>query len=224
MSSYWVWKFVIGVIVFWIMTGIWLLYKEATGEIIKKIFKKKNKSKKSKWCKDLKYHSFFWKCRMLYMSEIHTINIEHNNKPSKARKKMFTDMLEIKLKLRHDWLLEFFKKIDRCNWDTKIQQKELIDVLWEIIDSYEAKWRKSWIPEIVINKFRLRHSKKVEIYWETIAQVFEHDNYDTLYEKFCTILTLLETLLIMTKLDAQSTIWDLNWEISGLNYRWMILE
>jgi len=140
-----------------------------------------------------------------------------------ARNILFRDMLTNKISIWRESTLNFVVR-DFSVLKT-FEIKELFaKTLHDLISSYEADWKDSGIPEIIITKFAEWHSPRIEAISISATSIFDGKSFTTPNEMLNAILCLQNALLIETIIDAERTLGELNGEISGLSYQGLTLE
>lgn len=164
-------------------------------------------------------HAFFSTSERLINYQIPRMRI--SNDP--ARNALFRDMLIKKISNWRKSMLDFVAR-DFSSLKT-FEIKELFaTTLHEIIKSYEAEWKTTGVPALVISKFAEWHSPRVEGLSGSATSIFDGKSFTTPVEMLNATLFLQNALLIETVIDAERTLGDLNGEISGLTYQGLTLQ
>ena len=89
----------------------------------------------------------------------------------------------------------------------------------EIVDEYNRQWEIQRIPKIVRKKFNEWHYDHADVLIRGMKDLVICRSFSTMEEKLNAVLELNNALLLMTLLDAEKTLWELNWELSGTFYK-----
>ena len=161
-------------------------------------------------------HSFFTCIKNTIEFKLPTIKLNYKNKEARWRTKIFQDMLVIKLKIWAEKLREATNK----KWDLNtIYQNTLIDIYhWYLSERKERE-----IPLIVVEKFNKRHEPLIELYQKSIENICSSKWYSSRIEKENAILEISNAMVVFTILDWEKTLWSLNWELTWLKYKWLLI-
>ena len=161
-------------------------------------------------------HSFFTCIKNTIEFKLPTIKLYYHDKFAKGRTKIFQDMLAIKLKIWAEKLREATNK----EWDLNtIYQNTLINIYrWYLSERKERE-----IPLVVVEKFNKRHEPLIELYQKSIENICSSKWYSSRIEKENAILEISNAMVVFTILDWEKTLGSLNWELTGLKYKWLLI-
>lgn len=168
---------------------------------------------------DLEAHKFFKHCAYYVNFGIRRIRFSQKYP---IRAKMYRDMLEIYF----DALKSVFKNRlpDLALAEPGLWDQQAMKLLANAVDQYEARFRKSGVPQIVISKFQE---------WHDPALVFVTTHITTVGESQITqdsktrTSVLLNTLLSTSKsafFNAERTLIEINGELTGKEYKGEVIE
>jgi len=162
-------------------------------------------------------HSFFTDANYFVKNKLPLLTLHSHWWACQWRTQIFKDMLNIKLT---KWS-KSLKIALNTKWDI---EEIFIDCLVALIEDYNAEWKSLWIPSIVIDKFNEWHSNHVDIYIGAIKSISKWHSFDSTTEKQNAIMEISSAMMILTILDAEKTLWKINWDLSGIEYKWVILK
>lgn len=168
---------------------------------------------------DPRSHAFFSTSEQLMNYHIPRMKI--SNDP--ARNNLFRDMLVKKIKVWRKNMLDFVAR-DFSNLKTYEIKELFATTLKGIISGYETDWKVAEVPALVIAKFALWHSPRVEGLSGSATSVFDGKSFTTPNEMLNATLCLQNALLVETIIDAERTLGELNGELSGLTYQGLTLQ
>ena len=164
-------------------------------------------------------HDFFNKIIYERDMKLPVIKLNHKGKYCQGRTEIFKDMLRTKYTKWHDST----KQLMMCECLPKLTSTELhtkvISSIMLFVDDYEKSWKDEGIPEIVISRFKEWHEQHTTILVSAISSICVGQCFNTNEEKLNAVLEIHKALIILTVLDAENTLGNLNGELSGLKYK-----
>jgi len=159
-------------------------------------------------------HAFFSASERLINYRIPRMNVSSDP----ARNTLFRDMLLKKIGIWRENMLSFITRDFSSYKNFEIKQL-FAQKMHKIIKEYEAKWKSSGVPKLVISKFTTWHSPRVEALSSSATSVFDGKSFTTVTEMLNAVLCLQNALLVETIIDAERTLGELNGELKGLTYK-----
>jgi len=190
----------------------WLLLVWALAVFLAyKYFSKKMNWQKSKSCI---YHQFFSELDFYISNKIPNLRLTNKSwEFDKARTEIFKDLLLIKFRIWKKWINEFIN--DKSDDILESSTKAIND----LVNEYNKERIDKWIPSIVIDKFNFRHEGHAQSLMDWIRSICGGGAFNTIEEMKNAILYLHLMMLWITFIDAKNTLWVLNWELKGINYK-----
>ena len=180
------------------------LFKDGNCAVIMK------KNKKIKSLKELKKHPFFHNVDYLINYKIPYIDLKE-----KGRTEIFRDFLRIKFTVYKESLNRFLdKEIKPSEFESEINNH-----FNEAIQEYINRCLGAGIPQIVVDKFQQWHMPRIEFTNMAIEQICKTEIIDNDIEKMFAILTIYDSALYATVIDAEQTLKKLNGELTGTIYK-----
>ncbi len=161
-------------------------------------------------------HRFFSEIIRIRKYVIPYIKLTHNWIIDHWRSKIFSDMISIKLLIWEKHIAGVVKKKD-CKKD------DMLGAIDDLVEEYTKEWIVAWIPNSVIDKFNGWHKEHATILIQGIQDICDWRAFTSKKEKINAILYMHLNLLVITRIDAEKTLWELNWELSGIEYAWFTL-
>ena len=174
--------------------------------------------------KDPLVHNFFATLDNILYYKIPNIRISYHWKICKGRKKLFVDMLKIKLEKRKINIIESIEYIQKKRMTSDEEKEVLLKAFNKIVNDYEQAWKDEWIQDLIINKFHQRHLTKCNMIVEVINEVYNGNSFSSSREKLNAVLVSYNFLLLATVSDAEISLWELNWDLSWKIYKWLEIE
>ena len=168
-------------------------------------------------------HPFFSQIEYNRRFRIPLIRLNHGDHYCHGRTAIFKDMLNIKLKHWGEKIKEAVENDYSKMTDNELQTL-FINATMTLVDSYEREWIEKDIPQIVIDKFREWHDDHTKMFVETIRNICRGKSFSTKIEQVNAILEMNNTMLILTILDAEKTLGELNGELAGLVYKGITMK
>jgi hypothetical protein len=169
-------------------------------------------------------HLFFSKIQYEKIAHLPSIRLKHNGVYAPNRTTMFTNMLDDKFDIWNKYVWDMINEALRSNandYDLEILNNKCIK---NIIIGCESKWKETGIDKDVIKKFNLWHSEHIKLLIETIGFICLGDSYSSIEEKLNAILEIHKVLIIITIVDVEKTLGNMNGSLSGKKYKKLILE
>jgi hypothetical protein len=163
----------------------------------------------------LEEHAFF--CEMIYIQSEGVTSIDFGGP---TRNKMFREMFGAKAEELYNGMKKFIETPVRNDEEWYIH---LMNTINKAISNYENRWNAMGIKPIVINKFNAWHQKRVALVKEEIETLFR-SKQTSLNEKTKTVLCLLEYVMKMSLIDITNAAWQLNGELTGIEYKGLKIE
>lgn len=160
---------------------------------------------------DINKHQFFAR-----ISNMEKYNVYKINFGGKTRNILFSDMLQIKLKIFRE-AIENFVKInveDNQQWE-----EEFITLVSKAVNDYNEAWKNMKVPEKAINKFNEWHNQRVKQTTLTVQSIAHSSFYHSFKEKNIVMLDILTVLFNDTCEDMYLSAWALNGELTGIIYK-----
>lgn len=168
--------------------------------------------------RDPKDHKFFSEIDFYIHNKIPNIKLYSKEfKYEPWRTAIFRDMLISKLKIWRDFVFIF-----ATNDSPNILDCSTKCINW-LVDWYNGDREEKQIPKIVIDKFNYRHIDHANTLMNWIESICGSRSFHNDFEKKNAILHLHIMMLVVTVIDAEKTLWVLNWELTGVKYKWIIL-
>jgi len=163
-------------------------------------------------------HKFFWECDFYLTNKVPNIKLYNKEmKFEEVRTLIFKDMMMIKIRIRKKRVEDFAK-----SYNENILECSTKCINW-LVEEYNKERNKEWIPSLVISKFNERHLWHATALMEAIEWVCGSRSFHNEQEKKNAILHLHTMMLVLTIIDAEKTLWILNWELKGIKYKWKII-
>ncbi len=167
---------------------------------------------------DPKKHIFFQKVDYILRYKLSEIELKFKGQTCQGRTTMFRDMLKIKFEAWKRSITvvsamdyESLSKID-------IRQAFIQSTL-NLVSDYESTWEQYGIPRVVIEKFHKWHDNHAQMLLEAIESITGGSCFSSPREIMNAIMEMNTMMLLLTILDAEKTLGDLNGELSGLEYK-----
>lgn len=174
--------------------------------------------------KNPKNHDFFSKLQYEKIAHIPGICLRYKGNLAPNRTKMFKNMLDDKF---NKWNSNIFDMVNEA-MNTKASGCELEMIsnkyVKRIITDYEKCWKDSGINKKVIEKFSTWHNEHIKLLVITIGSICLGDSFNTLKEKVNAILEIHKVIIIITIVDVEKTLGEMNGELSGTKYKNLTLE
>ena len=163
-------------------------------------------------------HIFFQKIDYLITYKIPQITLKYKDKECFGRTLIFQEMLKTKFVV---WK-SYIKTICEKDWKQMSNDEirtTFLKALVELVHDYETQWEKDGIPKIVITKFHKWHDNHAQMLMESIENISRGTSFGSKKEIMNAILEVNNTMLILTILDAEKTLGEMDGELSGLTFK-----
>lgn len=168
-------------------------------------------------------HRFFNLVTYELLNRIPYINLYHNGQYCRGRTLVFRDMLRIKFEHWEDGLKNAMIDGEDNLTDSELQallEKATID----FVGGYRKEWRETLdidgkYLELITSKFSEWHQAKVEMYMEAIRGICQGNSFSSAREKANAFLELNCSMLVLTIIDAERSLGELNGELTGAKYK-----
>lgn len=175
--------------------------------IIKHYLDKKSEKPLSIKSADIHEHPFFWEID--YMIKVTVPKLCISNDCLKS--KMLRRFLRIKFKT----VFNYYQKLAiKISFNEKVDPKEYINIITNIVKDYELEAIEQHVPEIFIRKFSEWHTPKIMILQDLIEYISHTDVYHNDSEKLSAILSSILMTLHFTLMDAVKVTNSMNGELS----------
>ena len=172
--------------------------------------------KKDDNVKDPLEHKFFSNIEYFITTKIDTLRIYKEWRFCVWRTQIFKDMLKIKFTLRK----EAMKQMILTKWDIEIV---FMDWLLKLVKDYNYEWEKKLIPKVAIDKFNDWHNNHVQVFVLWIESIANWKCFSSDKEKINAIMELSSSMIVLTVLDGEKTLWLINGELTWVHYDIFIL-
>jgi len=169
-------------------------------------------------------HLFFEKIKYERRVHLKSIKLKYKNKFCKGRTILFTDMLDKKFKIWKMTVREFVSEALKLKATGAELENLSSRYINKIVEDYEREWHTMGVPENVIDKFMEWHGQRIKMLLEFINPICIGDSYDSVEEKLNAILDIHKVLIVITIIDVEKTLGQMNGELTGLEYKGLIIE
>lgn len=171
---------------------------------------------------DPKKHAFFQKIDYILRYKLPEIKLNYKGQYCEGRTAMFSDMLKTKFELWRDMITKI------CGMDYESMTSTDIRLLFtqetiDLVNQYETLWQQNGVPKVVVSKFHEWHDNHAEMFLGTIDSITSGACFGSPREIINAILEMNMLMVLLTLLDAEKTLGDLNGELSGLTYKGLTL-
>lgn len=167
---------------------------------------------------DPKKHAFFQKVDYILRYKLPDIKLSSKGTYCEGRTAMFRDMLRTKFELWRDMVAKICAMDYEHMSSGDIRQTFTQETL-DLVTEYESEWQKNGVPKIVVSKFHEWHDNHAEMFLGTVDSITLGACFGSQREIINAILEMNMLMVLLTLLDAEKTLGDLNGEISGLEYK-----
>ncbi|QQR82984.1 hypothetical protein IPJ72_04120 [Candidatus Peregrinibacteria bacterium] len=167
---------------------------------------------------DPKKHAFFQKVDYILRYKLPDIKLNYKGTYCAGRTAMFSDMLETKFELWRDMITRVCATDYEHMSNADIRQMFTQETL-NLVSQYEAQWQQDGVPKVVVSKFHEWHDNHAEMFLGTVDSITLGACFGSQREIINAILEMNMLMVLLTLLDAEKTLGDLNGEISGLEYK-----
>jgi hypothetical protein len=167
-------------------------------------------------------HIFFQKVDYILRYKLPEITLKFRGQYCEGRTRLFRDMLQIKFKSWRDHVRKACDKSKNYPTNNQVGQ-EFLKTVVDLVNEYEKQWEQDGIPPKVIQKFHKWHDNHAQIFIEAIENITGGSSFSSKKEVINAILEIGNAMLLLTILDAEKTLGDLNGELSGMTYKDMTL-
>lgn len=165
-----------------------------------------------------KNHTFFQKVDYILRYKLPEITLKFRGQYCEGRTILFRDMLKIKFRVWQDHIRKACDKSQDYPTSSQIGQAFLKATV-DLVDEYERLWEEDGIPPKVIQKFHKWHDNHAQIFIEAIENITGGSSFSSKKEVINAILEISNAMLLLTILDAEKTLGDLNGELTGMKYK-----
>ena len=204
-----------------LITGIlkssWFLglWSKATDKVIEWVLKSKTKSDEVKHIvdSDILNHDIFNYIDFWMYSKIPTFQFS-----TEYRTVVFRKYLVIYLKCYKNGLSDFVKEGKYKSMDQSELWKNLLDKINHIVKDYENECRESGIPDVIINKMKLKNNDTIQLLIDLIESISNSQFYtsENNYLKLYSILNIILSVLENTISNSESICNSINGQLKGL--------
>lgn len=163
-------------------------------------------------------HVFFQKIDYILRYKLPEIRLTYHKEYCEGRTLMFRDMLKTKFELWRDNILRVCS-MDYQNMSSADIRQAFMQALLDLVSQYELKWQQDGVPKVVVTKFHEWHDNHAEMFLETVDSITMGSCFGSPREILNAILEMNMMMVLLTLLDAEKTLGDLNGEISGFEYK-----
>lgn len=167
---------------------------------------------------DPKKHAFFQKVDYILRYKLPDIKLNYKGTYCAGRTAMFRDMLETKFELWRDMITRICATDYEHMSNADIRQMFTQETL-NLVSQYETQWQQDGVPKVVVSKFHEWHDNHAEMFLGTVDSITLGACFGSQREIINAILEMNMLMVLLTLLDAEKTLGDLNGEISGLEYK-----
>ena len=167
---------------------------------------------------DPKKHGFFQKVEFILRYKLPEIELRFKGQPCQGRTTLFRDMLKIKFEA---WKRNIAAvcAVDYQNMSKSDIRQAFTEAMLNLVSEYESTWEQNGIPRIVVDKFHKWHDNHAQMFLEAIESITGGTCFSSPREIMNAILEMNAMMLLLTILDAEKTLGDLNGELSGMEYK-----
>lgn len=133
------------------------------------------------------------------------------------RTAIFKDMLMTKIEIWEKYVYEFAN-----NESDNVLENSTKCINW-LVNEYTNKRKAIGIPQLVIDKFNERHLWHATALMNSIEWVCWSMSFHNTEEKKNAILHLHTMMLVLTVIDAEKTLWFLNWQLNWIKYNGIVI-
>jgi len=169
-----------------------------------------------------KNHTFFQKVDYILRYKLPEIRLRFRGQYCEGRTMLFRDMLKIKFRVWQDRIRKACEKCVDYPTNSQIGQ-EFLKATVDLVEEYERLWEQDGIPRNVVEKFHKWHDNHAQIFIEAIENITGGSSFSSNKEVINAILEISNAMLLLTILDAEKTLGDLNGELTGMKYKDLIL-
>ena len=162
-------------------------------------------------------HIFFSEIERQRKYIIPNIKLLHHGEFDIGRTMIFSDMINIKFGIWKEAMCQYVStgKVDTESMDICINN---------LVDRYTAERIENGIPMIVIKKFNEWHAERTLKLIKYVEQTIIGNSFYSYEEIMNSSLYIHLAMLFTTINDAETTLGNLNGELSGIVYKWITLE
>lgn len=167
---------------------------------------------------DPKKHVFFQKVEYILRYKLPEIELKFKGQICQGRTAMFRDMLKIQFEA---WKrsITVVSAMDYESLSKVDIRQAFTEATLNLVSDYESTWEQYAIPRVVIEKFHKWHDNHAQMLLEAIESITGGNCFSSPREIMNAILEMNTMMLLLTILDAEKTLGDLNGELSGLEYK-----
>ncbi len=168
-------------------------------------------------------HRFFNLIEYEMLSRVPYIELSHHGETCKGRTELFRDILAIKFKHWQNGLKEAMVMGDDKMSDNELQAM-LEKATLDFVKGYQREWEDTLQLDkdkinLITEKFNKWHQAKVEMYIDAIRGICQGNSFNSVREKANAFLELNCSMLVLTIIDAEQSLGDLNGELTGTQYK-----
>jgi hypothetical protein len=165
-----------------------------------------------------KNHMFFQKVDYILRYKLPEITLKFKGEYCEGRTILFRDMLKIKFKVWQEHIRKACDNSQDSQTNTQIGQ-DFLKATVDLVDEYERLWEQDGIPQNIIQKFHKWHDNHAQIFIDAIESITGGSSFNSKKEVINAILEISNAMLLLTILDAEKTLGDLNGELTGMTYK-----
>lgn len=167
---------------------------------------------------DPRKHGFFQKIDYILRYKLPEIELRFKGQPCQGRTSLFRDMLEIKFDAWRRNIADVCA-IDYKNLSKVDIRQAFTESMLNLVSEYESTWEQNGIPKLVVVKFHKWNDNHAQMFLEAIESITGGSCFSSPREIMNAILEMNALMLLLTILDAEKTLGDLNGELSGMEYK-----
>lgn len=163
-------------------------------------------------------HVFFQKIDYILRYKLPEIRLSYKGQYCEGRTTMFRDLLKTKFELWRDNIMKVCG-MDYEHMSSGNMRQAFTQATLDLVSQYETKWLQDGVPKVVVTKFHEWNDNHAEMFLETIDSITMGSCFGSLREIMNAVLEMNMMMLLLTLLDAEKTLGDLNGELTGLEYK-----
>lgn len=141
-----------------------------------------------------------------------------------VRDRLFKDLLTLSFTLIYETADKIVNDPGLADWSAQEWMERISQFVNSLLRKTEERAHKAQIPDIVIKKYLRWQVESVESLNEYILLLGNSKLYSTSIAKTNTLLLIMNLMLECTLGDADQELSSINGELTGLNYKGLILE
>lgn len=163
-------------------------------------------------------HVFFQKIDYILRYKLPEIRLSYKGQYCEGRTVMFRDLLKTKFEIWRDNIMKVCG-MDYEHMSSGDIRQAFMQATLDLVSQYETKWQQDGVLKVVVTKFHEWHDNHAEMFLETVDSITMGSCFGSPREIMNAILEMNMLMVLLTLLDAEKTLGDLNGELTGLEYK-----